>query len=87
MVDVQYCDGGPLDQAIKNNSRFKRTMVRACPPLAAVLMLLSERLPGQHMLLNSVHRMPPSRMAAHPQLAKDRHGQACALADVSLRWR
>lgn len=32
MVGVQYCDGGPLDQAIKN-SRFKRTMVSVPPAL------------------------------------------------------
>ncbi len=27
LLSVQYCDGGPLDQAMRK-SRFKRTMVR-----------------------------------------------------------
>lgn len=26
LLHMQYCDGGPLDQAIRN-TRFKRTMV------------------------------------------------------------
>ncbi|CAL5229280.1 g12574 [Coccomyxa viridis] len=79
---LEYCDGGPLDQAIKSNSRFKRTMGIILLSLMDIasgmkylhsLGIVHSDLKGANVLIKSVKATE-----------KDPRGYVCKLADFGL---